>query len=306
MVATLSFNPFQTTVASGSFNVATTGYVAGTLLDNPAEIMKIAQGIVAQTETYPMWGGIGISEYIPNPAGIVTPSGFGASPDTTIALGPNLVRATSIGTNPITAAAPVLTGFTVFNQSQALVNTPQSPVPAAGSGGSINFVRIGSGVRLAVQCNPVLASLQGDPINFAVSWDFGSQELVPYVAAYAQNTLTSLTWASTGGGSVTGTTTTAHGLLPGQAFTLAGNVPAAYNGEFVATAGTAGSVLHFLLPAASTPGTVTTLGYLVGGGGQLLVETIAFSIGNCMVPVFNPATGLTTWNRSGSCAVIIV
>ena len=296
----MAVNYFATTNAAGSFNIQTTGYVAGTLLDNPAELMKIAQGVVSSAEVNPMWGGVGISEYIPYPAGVTTPNGYGASPDTHNAMGGRLHRAQTIWAT--SGSIQPLTGFTVFNMSQALLNWPQSPVPTAAPGASINYVRLGSGVRIALACNPILASLEGGNVFQQVSWDFDAQELVPYVAAYAKNVLTGLTWTSTGGGSVTGTTTGAHGLVVGDAFSLEGNVPGAFNGEFVAAAGTSGTTLNFLLPAASNPGPVTTLGYLVGGGGAVACEVLSFSIGNCMVPVFDGTNA--TWNRSGSCAVV--
>lgn len=62
-------------------------------------------------------------------------------------------------------------------------------------------------------------------------------------------------------GSVTATTTSAHGVQVGQYFTLAGTVPTGYNGTFQAITGTTGSTLVFALSA--NPGSETVLGTLL-------------------------------------------
>ena len=64
MVSSVNFNPMITTTASGSFNVSTEGYVQGTSLDSPNARFNLAGGILAASETLPMWGGIGVSETI--------------------------------------------------------------------------------------------------------------------------------------------------------------------------------------------------------------------------------------------------
>lgn len=298
MAGLIAFNPYVTTNAAGSFNIETTGFVQGTLLDNPAGNMHIAGGIVALTANTSMWGGMGITELIPYPGGLTTPNGYGASQETWNALGGNLLLAQTIGgTNP-------LTGFTVFNMAQALVNMPQSPVPAAGPGASINYVRLGSGVRLAVACDPTLVSLEGGVITQQVSWDFNEQQLIPYSASYNQIAFSAMSWASTNGGTVTGTLASSPALVPGDVFTVSGVVPTAYNGEYTAITGTSGTTIVFALPAASTPGSVTTQGVLVAGGGAVPVQVLGIYPGNSMTVLYNTATGFANWNRSGCCAVI--
>ena len=76
----------------------------------------------------------------------------------------------------------------------------------------------------------------------------------PAYGAWAANVLTGLSAGSASSGAITATatTTTAHGVSPGQWFQLTGNLPAAYNGYFLALPGTAGSTLYFGLP--SNPG----------------------------------------------------
>lgn len=85
----------------------------------------------------------------------------------------------------------------------------------------------------------------------------------PATGAWPANVLLSLSASAGSGGAITvnAGTTTAHGVLPGQFFTLSGNSPAGYNGTFLALPGTTGSTLVFGLP--TNPGAETVLGTLV-------------------------------------------
>lgn len=284
MVANLSFNPILTTNALGSFGIDWNGYIQGTALNDPAVRYALAGGVLATTETIPMWGGVGIYENVPGVAGGPLDS-----------LGSLVGRATSIAT---------LTGFSVFDQDHAALTTPQSPVPTMLSNMSVHFYRFGSGARLALQLAPSLVSLDGGLITQQVSWDFNNQQLIPYVAAYPANVITAATWASTSGGQVTYTTTTAHGVAVGDYFTISGMTPAGYNGDFIAITGTTGSTLVAAL--AVNPGTETVLGTLVAGGGAVPCKILNVQIGNSMTVVYNSATGYTTWNRSGSTAIALI
>jgi hypothetical protein len=80
----------------------------------------------------------------------------------------------------------------------------------------------------------------------------------PSLGAYPANVLTAITWSS---GIVTATTTTAHGVVPGNYFTIAGQTPTGYNGTFLALAGTTGTTLVYA--KATNPGTSSVLGTLV-------------------------------------------
>ncbi len=80
----------------------------------------------------------------------------------------------------------------------------------------------------------------------------------PALGVYPANALTAVSWSA---GVVTATTTTAHGVLPGQWFQISGCTPAAYNGWAQAVVGTAGSTLMWAL--SSNPGAETILGTLV-------------------------------------------
>jgi hypothetical protein len=282
MSGSVSINPLLTSVAAGSFNVESVGYIQGTAMNSPAVRNYLTIANLAATETLPMWGGVGISEYLPGTSNISSRS---------------LARATSL------SGAIPLTGFSVFDQAHAMVNSPQSPVPLAPQGGTVSFYRLGTGARIAVACDPLLASLLSGPIGAQVSWDFGSQQLTPYNASYNANVITASTWAA---GVATLTTTSAHGVGVGIDINLTGFVSngVTLNGNFQTIAGTTGSTLKFNFPA--TFGTVTTQGTLVAGGGAVNVKVLDVLTSGNMTVSYNPTTGFATWNRSGSTALILI
>ena len=295
----VNFNPYLQTVAAGSFNVSSEGFIAGTLLDHPTELFKIAGGIVSTSETIPMIGGIAIIENIPNLA----------SGNPSDVLGGVISRATTV------TSTGAYSGFTVFNQAHHMLQTPQSPVPAAGSGNGIHFVRKGSGARLCVAADPSCASLEGGPIYANVSWDFTNNRLTPYDASTATITINTATWASTNGGQITVAVTnwtgpgqpTAGDMLAISGATNTGTgAAAAVNRSFVVVSSTStGAVLA--APAAT--GVIATIGgspVFNYGVGALALNVLQFNIGNSMVPVWDPINGFWTWNRSGSAAVIIL
>jgi len=80
----------------------------------------------------------------------------------------------------------------------------------------------------------------------------------PAYGVWPANALTGLTQTS---GTATAVTTTNHGVSPGEYFQLSGNLPAAYNGWFLALPGTATDAIVFNVPAAT--GAETQLGTLV-------------------------------------------
>lgn len=281
----VSFNPLATTVAAGSFNVDSVGYIQGIFLDDPAVRNELAGGYLLNTEALPMWGGVGISEIVPGAAN--TP----ATP-----IGPGVSRATNLTAN----TAGTLTGFSVFNQAHAMVETPNSPVPTAGGFGQVMYFRLGTGARIAVKCDPSLVSLQGGIITPQVSWDFTNQLLTPYV----NTTVSSATYNSTTGAVVI-TTAAAHGLKPGDTFVLGGATGtgsfANLNGEQTATAGTTGSTLNF---TAATTLTLTLTGGTITSGGLLPVKLLDLNIGNSMTVSWDGTNA--TWNRSGTTALILI
>ena len=300
MSGSLTFQPFLTTNAQGSFSVTETGFIQGCAMPDPAVRYALASGQLAYTETLPIWGGVGISTAVPTYGvadNIINPGTLG-NPSPT--LGAQITRATNV----TSAAANSLIGFSVFDQAHAWLNTPQSPVPVGSVGQFVPYYRLGSGARIPVAVNPVLASLEGEITTTPVSWDFVNQELIPYNAAYAANVLTAQSWSSTSGGTLTFTTTSAHGVAVGAQFVISGSTPDGYNGTYIAVSGTAGSTL--VARQVSNPGASSVLGTLVAGGGALKVQVLDIDIGNSMVVSYDPTTGLTTWNRSGSAALILI
>ena len=87
----------------------------------------------------------------------------------------------------------------------------------------------------------------------------------PATGIWPANTFTAAAWSSTTG-TVTATTTTAHGIAVGQWFTTSGFTPNTYNGIWQALPGTTGTSLVWAYPSyyatPSNPGTVTVQGAL--------------------------------------------
>jgi hypothetical protein len=157
-MAGITINPGQVTNALGSFFATSEGYVQGCAQYDPANRFELNQGIVGLGVTTPMWGGEGITESIGTPA------------NEALALGSVLTLAT---------AAANLTGFTVFDQAAAMIQSAQSPVPLAMAGMAINYFRFGSQMRIAVACsNAVATAFEGGAVNQALYWDYTNQLLL--------------------------------------------------------------------------------------------------------------------------------
>jgi len=163
MVANIAFNPYIQTNAAGMFTIESDGLIVGTAYPDPAARFALSGGWLATAETLPMFGGIAISENVPQERPPMTRAD--------VALGGIIARATAYAN---------LTGFSVFDQNYAAVNTPQSPVPTVGSGGLVNFYRLGSGARVALAIDPTLVSLEGGLITAQVSWDFSAQRIIAF------------------------------------------------------------------------------------------------------------------------------
>lgn len=299
MVATVSFNPGITTNAAGSFNVSSVGLIQGTAYDSPNTRFDLAGGILATTETLPMWGGVGVTELIP-----------GASGGPSVTLGGVIARATAL------TGSTALTGFSVFDQAYGMFNTPQSPVPLAGSSMSVNFYRLGSSARIAVKCDPSLQSLIGGIITPQVSWDFNDQLLQPYDASTATIAASStVTWANTSGGQLTfpvANWTGAFQPVAGDILNVSGATnsgtggTAVINKSFVVVSATSTQVILAAPAAAGVYGTIGGSPVLNFGTGALNVKVLEVQVGNCMTVEYDPITGFATWNRNGTCAVILL
>lgn len=297
MVASISFNPNITTVSTGLFNIQSGGLTQGTAFPDPAIRFKLAAGLLATTETLPMWGGVGIFTNIP-----------GISGGPSIPLGTIVGRATS---------AANLIAFSVFDQAYGMINTPQSPAPLAASGMQVMYYRLGSGARIAVKASPALRAYQGDLTNIQVSWDFVNQQLIPYIAAYASAAVSSATYNSTTGiialtfspapfGAGVGSTLNgAYISISG----LAGTGVAPLNGDWPIT-GTAssGTVISVQGPTGLGALTITgSTGTLAAGGGALACQVLQVENGsNGQSVSYNATTGFATWNFADNLALILI
>ena len=276
MSGNISFNPQLTTVAQGTFNISSGGYIQGTALNDPAVRNELAGGVVALTETSPMWGGIAITENVP-PVGV------------TGTLGGNIKRAT---------AETNITGFTVFDQAHGMINFPQSPVPLAAPGMQVNFYRNGSNARIAVAASPTLLGLDGLPITSQVAWDYENEQLVPYVSTtissgtYATAATISSGTYTPASGAVSLVTNAAHGLLPGDTFSLntmtGTGAFATLNGTQVATAGTTGTTLNF---TTAVGGTMTITGGNLGTVGVTMATAAPHGLNPGDTVVLSGLTG---------------
>jgi hypothetical protein len=135
-VANIAFNPVIQTNFADAFSVQTVGYVQGTFLDDPAIRFELEQGIVSPSATVPMWGGVPVLFSLPT-AG---------------------TEADEVGTVLTAASSTTINGWTVFNQAAAMITTPQSNAPQAAPGMSINYFRVGSGARIALQATATAAA----------------------------------------------------------------------------------------------------------------------------------------------------
>jgi len=296
MGAQVPFNPFLTTNGAGSFNIQTRGYIQCIAMDDPSARYRLSGGVLASTETKPMWGGVGINES-------VSPVTGGPAGGET---GGNITRATTL-----TRGAGDLTGFSVFDQDHAMVNSPQSPVPLAPSELQVNFYRLHTQARLAVALDPALVSLEGGTIDAptSFSWDFVNQRLIPYVGTL---TISSGTYVS-GTGVVTLTMLAPIGFSPGDDIHVSGltgtGAFASLNGDFTALAGTTGSTVVYNAGAGLGAATITGGSLTLGSGASSDLSTVGvkilnINIGNSMIVSYDPVTTFATWNRSGSAALI--
>jgi hypothetical protein len=156
----IALNPLQTTFASGTFNVNTVAYTAGSLYPNASTRNLIRTGFVASSVTGLMYGGVGVT----------VSTQAAASP----MLGPQLSIATAIGN---------LSGFLVWDQSAAPVQTPQSNVALASPGMGFSFVEFGLGHCIAL---PMSAANAANLLNVAdttqLTWDYTNQVLLPFTS----------------------------------------------------------------------------------------------------------------------------
>jgi hypothetical protein len=286
MTAQIAFNPFTQTVGNaGLFSTQSGGVRQGTAYPDPSTRFRLRGGILATSETLPMWGGVGIYANVP---------GASSTPNPT--LGTVVGRAVSLND-----ASKPLAGFATSDQAYNWITSPQSPVPTCPSGGTVNWYPLGSLARFAVECDPALVSLQGGPIGAQVSWDFTNQMLVPYLGTL---TINSYTYNSTTG-LVTLTMSSAVTFSAGDSITTAGLNISGVNGTFTALSASGTTVTYTaptsLAGSASGGGTLT-----VGGAASqaLPVKVLDVMASNCETITYNSTTNAATYSYNGACAII--
>lgn len=296
--ATVNINPTITTNAAGSFSTSTVGLIQGTAYDDPAVRNELAGGVLDPNETLPMWGGVGIYEHIPSGISGNAPAMTGFNET----LGPIVGRASA------NTGSKALAGFSVFNQAHAMLNTPQSPVPVALNGMNVEFYRFGSNARIAVACDPSLVSLEGGITAAQVSWDYVNQLLVPFIGTL---TISSGTYNNTTG-QVVLTMSAPITFSPGDDIVVSSltgsGAFASLNGSFTALAGTTGSTVVYNAGAGLGAAAITGGSLTLGSGASVALNARVLEIvptGNMTVS-YSTVTGFATWNRNGSCAVILI
>jgi len=291
---TISLNPMAVSNAYGFFSTDTDGFIQGEYQFDPVARQYIAGGYLASTVVQPVWGGMAISENIPI-TGVAQ------------AIGGSIVLASSVAN---------LTGFTVSTQMSNAIIVPGA-APSVAAPQSVQFARLGSGVRLAVKCDPSLISLDGGLINQQVSWDFNNQQLVPYSAGTPTVAVTSMTPTFASGVytiAVVAAAATTVGAV-GDAVNISGATNSGtggnsiVNGNFVVTAFTDNQHFSIQVTAASGAiGTITTTSAVINQGvGALPVKILAVQNGNSKVINYTPgASPSVTWNNSGVAALILL
>ena len=289
MVATVTFNPFLTSAGNaGLFNVDADGVRQGTAYPDPSTRYRLRGCTLADTETLPMWGGVGV--YMNVPGGTGNPR---------YNLGPVCGRATAL------TGSTALAGFSVFDQAYDGITSPQSPVPLFGTSMFVAVYPLGSLARIAVACDPSLTSLRQGPIGANVSWDFTNQLLVPYLGT---QTITSGTYVSATG-VITLLMAASQTFDAGDSVTLASltgtGAYASLDGTWTALT-VSGTAVTLQGPIAAGAATITGGNLTVGGSAsaELPVKVLDIMTSNCETVVYNSTTGFATWNYAGSAAII--
>lgn len=300
MTASIGFDPYTTTNASGLFTAQSDGFVQGVAQDDPVYRDWLQGGILATTETLPMWGGVAL--YI-NQLVSQVPLANDSSP-----LGYTVGRATSV----TVGAAGQYAGFSVYNQSYANPITTNNNVPLAASGGPVNFFQAASHARIAVAVDPTLiTALANGSILQQVSWDYINQRLTTYAPAYTAGTLTGATWASTSGGRITytGVSQDYTALLAANDYvTITGVVSTGattngYNGTWQVVSLTSTTIV-VAAPMAASPGAYASGGAIAAGGGALPCKVLQVQSSNCKTVAYNAALNSANWNNNGAVALI--
>jgi hypothetical protein len=286
------FQDYLTTNAAGSFSTQSDGFVQGMAMDDPSVRYYLSGGVLAATETLPMWGGVPIIESIPL-------TGNGST-------GGVITSATTVAN---------MTGFTVFNQATNWITTPQSECPSAGPGMMIPLYRFNSGARIPVKCDPGLAAaILGGSVIQQVSWDFNNRCLQAYDASTGTVSVTSITssYSSTTGLYTFVVVCAAASLVAAvgdfiNVSGVTGTGASLVNGDQIVTAFTDNE--HFSFQIAAASGAIAT-GALSGtivlneGVGAINVKILGVNQGNSMTVAYDGTN--VHWVQGGTTALILI
>lgn len=166
MTAEVSINPLLQSNFAGTFFVTSEGYTQGDDLSDPSIRNLLRVGLVDPNASTPLWGGLAISESLaPGVSGGSFPmTGESAS----------LAAIIDPGINVTAGTTGCITGFSVFRQATAMIQSAQSRVPLAPAGGAISFYPLGSLARIVVKASAAALSAwsaSGIVVNQSVYWD---------------------------------------------------------------------------------------------------------------------------------------
>lgn len=146
---------YATTNSQHSFQLQSDGFVAGTIVGKFPDRYSLEGGVVATGQTTPIYGGIPLANTVTAPSSSGGSSGLGES----------LTAAATTGAN--------INSWCVFDQASAGVISATSPAPLYYAGMSANYVRVGSGVWIALPINPTAVNtLAAASATTAIYWDF--------------------------------------------------------------------------------------------------------------------------------------
>lgn len=192
--------------------------------------------------------------------GTYTPRGVGdlqAAVTTFFTQGLGLgVRIFECGAGEPTAGVGVLSNFITTNASQQQFYAYLVPRNWDGNTAFLALIATLTGTKAKTYF--FVTSTVANYSLYAGKKDVDVMIEAPKYGPWASNVLTNITWS---GSVATATTTTNHGVAPGQQFTLTGNTPIGYNGTFIALTGTTGTTLVYAL--ATNPGSITVEGSLI-------------------------------------------
>lgn len=144
-----------TSFANNSFYTDSTGLMQGMAYDEPDTRYRYRAGKIASTDQDVYYGGLPVTIKV------------------------TAVNSSIIPTISLAKSVDQISGFTIFNQSNNLILVGASEVGIMTGGGTINTVKLGTKVKVAVVCDPALRTKLNNQIDAVkVTWDFTANMLV--------------------------------------------------------------------------------------------------------------------------------